>query len=366
MGLEQHIAEIRNSIKTGDYVNEAAVSQGIVLRILNALGWPTYDTQVVSPQFGLEGRRVDYALCHPPGKPIAFIEVKSIGQAEGAERQLFEYAFHKGIQLAILTDGQEWNFFLPAEQGDYADRCVYKLDIVERDLNDCTFRLSRYLRHDEVISGDAINAARKDYRDVARERLIQLTLPQAWDQLINDDDARLLELVADQVERLCGYKPNADTVALFLGNNVTSIPQNNPIPPSPPKVSVLAPVDVYRKRGSQPKALGFVLNGKHHPARNASEVLISVLEELTKRDRSFPARFAALPKHGQKRRYLAPNQEDLYPGRPDLAHDHSKRLASGWWVSTNHSRKGILKILRMACDVAHVSYGADLIVELGD
>ena len=234
VGLEQHIKEIRDSIKTGNFVNEAAVSQGIVLRILNALGWPAYDTQTVSPQFGLEGRRVDYALCHPPGKPIAFIEVKSIGQAEGAERQLFEYAFHKGIQLAILTDGQEWNFFLPAEQGDYADRRVYKLDIAERGLSDCTHRLSRYLSYDDVVSGDAINAAREDYRDVARERLIQSTLPQAWKQLIDDEDAQLLELVAGQVERLCGYKPNVDTVASFLGNSIAAIPHSTPNPTPPP------------------------------------------------------------------------------------------------------------------------------------
>ncbi|EQD78280.1 Type I restriction enzyme R protein N terminal domain protein, partial [mine drainage metagenome] len=115
---------------------EASVQQGIVLRLLHALSWPSYDTQIVCPEYSLEGRRVDYALCHPPGKPIAFVEVKQIGQSEGAERQLFEYAFHVGVPLAILTDGQEWNFFLPGEQGDYGERRVYKLDIVERDISE--------------------------------------------------------------------------------------------------------------------------------------------------------------------------------------------------------------------------------------
>ncbi|BAM00926.1 MULTISPECIES: type I restriction endonuclease [Caldilinea] len=124
MSLEQHIEEIRAGIKAGRFTNEASVSQGIVLRLLHALSWPSYDTQVVCPEYSLEGRRVDYALCHPPGKPIAFIEVKQIGQSEGAERQLFEYAFHVGVPLAVLTDGQEWNFFLPGEQGDYGERRV--------------------------------------------------------------------------------------------------------------------------------------------------------------------------------------------------------------------------------------------------
>ena len=192
MELERDIEEIRTAIKIGGFANEAAVSQGVVLRLLNSLGWPAYDTQTVSPQYGLEGRRVDYALCHPPGKPIAFIEVKNIGQGEDAERQLFEYAFHKGVQLAILTDGREWNFFLPAEHGDYAERRVYKLDIVERDLRECTLRLNRYLQYDAVLSGDAIEAARKDYRDVARERQIHSAFPRAWEHLVKNEDDLLL------------------------------------------------------------------------------------------------------------------------------------------------------------------------------
>jgi predicted type IV restriction endonuclease len=119
MSLSDEIDDIRAGIKAGRYGSEAAVSQGIVLRLLQALGWSTFDTHAVCPEFSLGGRRVDYALCHPTDKPVAFIEVKQIGQSGGAERQLFEYAFHVGVPLAILTDGQEWNFFLPGEQGDY-------------------------------------------------------------------------------------------------------------------------------------------------------------------------------------------------------------------------------------------------------
>jgi len=80
---------------------------------------------------------VDFALCHPPGKPVTLIEAKQIGQSDGAERQLFEYAFD-GVPMAILTDGREWNVFLPGEQGSYSERHVYKLDLMERDLAECS------------------------------------------------------------------------------------------------------------------------------------------------------------------------------------------------------------------------------------
>lgn len=363
MSLEKHIEEIRVGIKAGRFTNEASVSQGVVLRLLHALSWPTYDTQIVCPEYSLEGRRVDYALCHPPGKPIAFIEVKQIGQSEGAERQLFEYAFHVGVPMAILTDGQEWNFFLPGEQGDYGERRVYKLDIVERDIPECVARLSRYLKYDAIVTGAAIEAAREDYRNVSRDRQMKSTLPKAWAKLVEEEDELLLELVADRVESLCGYKPDLDSVAGFLKDNISlrtaSTPSTTPRLPLTPSTSV-QPV------GGRPGSIGFTLNGQHHPARNAREVLISVFETLSQRDASFLERFAALPKHGRTRRYLARTPEELYPGRPDLSREHSAKLNSGWWLGTNVSRAAIDRIIRMACEVARVNYAHELSVNLGE
>ncbi|MGH2531885.1 MAG: hypothetical protein ACRDJW_06215 [Thermomicrobiales bacterium] len=100
------IVDIQQRIRASEFVSEAAVSQGIVLRILSALSWPTFDPGVVIPEFSLSGRRVDFALCHPPKTPAVFIEVKQIGGGAEAERQLFEYAFHTGVPMAILTTGR--------------------------------------------------------------------------------------------------------------------------------------------------------------------------------------------------------------------------------------------------------------------
>jgi predicted type IV restriction endonuclease len=45
--LREDIEGIREAIKVGRFMNEAAVCQGIILRVLQALSWPTYDTQDV-------------------------------------------------------------------------------------------------------------------------------------------------------------------------------------------------------------------------------------------------------------------------------------------------------------------------------
>lgn len=375
MNLHAHIDEVRAGLRAGRYTNEAAVSQGIILRLLGALGWPTYDTQIVCPEYSLGGRRVDYALCHPANKSMAFIEVKQVGQSDGAERQLFEYAFHEGVPMAILTDGQEWNFFLPAEQGDYAERRVYKLDILERDLDESVARMDRYLSYSRVSAGDALAAAREDYRNVSRSRQMLSTLPEAWAKLVTDEDEVLLELVADKVESLCGFKPDVDTVAKFLRQCVaprpiatlsapgTGLRQGVTPPPAAPAVS-RAPAS--NNSATRLAAIGYTLEGQFTSCRNGREVLVSVFEAFAVRDSTFLERFAARPKHGRTRRYLARTPDELYPGRADLAREHSFKLKSGWYVGTNVSHAQIERIIEMACEVSRVRYGKDLTVSVSE
>jgi predicted type IV restriction endonuclease len=94
--------------------------------------------------------------------------------------------------------------------------------------------------------------------------------------------------------------------------------------------------------------------------RNSRGTLVTFFQALSKIDPIFFQGFAALPKHGKRRRYLAPNREELYPGREDLALSHSYELAPGWWIGTNYSAASIRRIITMACDVAGLQLGKDV------
>ena len=111
MELKEHIDDIRTRLENREFRNETAVSLGVVYRLLTALRWPTFNSQIVSPEHPIDTGKVDYALCHPAGEPLVLIEVKRGGNIEGAERQLFEYAFHHPTPILILTNGQLWRFF---------------------------------------------------------------------------------------------------------------------------------------------------------------------------------------------------------------------------------------------------------------
>ena len=80
--------------------------------------------------------------------------------------------------------------------------------------------------------------------------------------------------------------------------------------------------------------------------------MVKVFQVLAENDHGFLERFAALEKHGRKRRYLARNKYDLYPGRPDLANKTSKEIISNWWIGTNYSCQNIQTIIDLALEVA--------------
>jgi len=231
--------------------------------------------------------------------------------------------------------------------------------------------LERYLSYAQVSSGQAIAAAREDYKNISRNRQMFSSLPEAWSKLVSEEDEHLLELLADKVESLCGFKPDLDTVAKFLRENVQL---NNGIQERERPIQVARPLAApapieLKPQGqsiSSEHAVGFTLEGKFHPCRNGREVLVGVFEALSVRDVSFLERFASRPKHGRTRRYLARSPAELYPGRPDLAAAHFSKLKSGWFVGTNVSRAQIQRIAEMACEVARLRFGRELTICVGE
>jgi len=358
MAISNYIEGIKDRLRRGDFTSEASVSQGILLPTLHELEWPVFDTRIVIPEFSLKGRRVDYALCHPANKPSVFVEVKKVGLLDdGAEQQLFEYAYYIGVPMAILTDGQEWSFYLPAEQGRYDERRVYKLDILERSLEETVYRLERYLSYKNVYAGKALKAARSDYQNVARGREIKATLPRAWSALLEESDSLLLDILSEKVEDLCGYKPDLDMCSQFLAKSARQsaiIPVSTSSKPSLPSYILNQQTKKKTLHTSKVAPFSFEFKGKTYPARSAKGMMEKVFKLFAEEDPNFLEKFAAR-KHGNKRRYLAQDRQDLYPGRPDLVEAHSVEIAPGWWLGTHYSHRSFNSILTLAFEVIPTS-----------
>ena len=219
MNLEETIQDIQQKLKHNSYPNEQAISQGIVLPLVRGLGWDDSDPQTVTPEYTAGKGRVDYALFVQKGRePSIFIEVKFLGNIAGADEQVFQYAYHQGVPFLIVTDGNEWHFYLSTAAGNYDKRQVYKLDLLEREAQESATRLKRYLTYSEVKNGEALKKAQEDHQNITREGEAKNAIPEAWQKLLTDKDELLIEIVIEKVESLCGSKPKKQQVLDYLAS----------------------------------------------------------------------------------------------------------------------------------------------------
>ena len=380
MPLESALIDITARLRQGKFPNEQAISQGIVLRIFQELGWNTWDTNIVWPEYQTGEGRVDFALCDPPSKPAIVTEVKQPGKAEDAVRQALEYAFHSGVPFVILTDGRTWSFYLPAEQGSYEDRRVYKLDLYERPTHEAAEALKRYLAFTRVQSGESLEIARKEYRSRNRQSQAKAAIPNAWRELVEKGDETLVEILTSAVESRAGVRPNPDDVAEFLeglGKTISLstsvkiiqsqpkiIPSHHDNTLSQTKISPQAQNTAQRLSNESSRGGILTLRGKVFSYHNAKDAMIIILRELANADPQFLERCSQHPDvQGRKRRYIARTAEELYPDREDLRELY-ETLPGGWLITTNLNNLLKMTVIRLATEVAGLKFGEDVVVNL--
>ena len=345
MLLESTLDDIVTKLKEGRFPNEAAISTGIVLRVLSELDWQVHDTEVVWPEYNSGKGRVDFALCAPPSKPRVFIEVKQPGaaQAEGAIEQTLMYAFHTGVHYAVLTDGRTWNFYLPSEPGSYEDRCVLRLDLYERSSLDSRDALAHYLEHGRVASGEALEAARQEYRDRMSRDTARRTLPEAWSELVRKGNESLVRLLADAVEAQTNLRPiDADVLGFLQSLKSSGNVENVQVPSDVAKPS--------EPEKSHHKAI--IVAGKRHEYKSFVGAMVTVLTELHKLDQSFLDQLAKHPRIRRRTRMVvAKDPADIFPNSPHLR-NMVARLPDGWLVCKNFSSKDIRDVINVAADLS--------------
>lgn len=339
--------------------------------LLRALGWDDSDPEQVMPEYASGGRRVDFALSGIGKRPSIFIEVKGVGRTLEGDRQLFEYAFHEGIPLCLLTDGRDWSFYLPSGQGTYDERRLYRLQLTERPTAESAQILRRYLEQQRVKSGAAFDDAMRDYRDIASTREAARNLPKAWAELVEQPEDLLVELLASQTESNCGFRPSAEEVTGFLrtlkqtehfkGPSVPQMKSRSVEASEPPVPKASAPTEPVSGESPTGRALVFELFGQTQSAPNAAAALVDIMQAIA---RQFPNSMEAIAEaaKGRSRNHIARSPEEIYPARPDLA--RAAEIAPGWLVGLNIANREKIRIIREACRVTGLEFGLDVKVDM--
>ena len=361
MSLESTLDDIVTKLRAGRYPNEAAISTGIVLRVLRTLNWEDHDAEVVWPEYNVGKGRVDFALCHPPSKPIVFVEVKQPGAAESEDsiEQALLYGFRQGVPVVVLTDGRTWSFYLPAEPGSYEERRVLRLDLYESSSRDAEAALENYLEHGRVASCEALKAARREYRNRTSRDTARRALPVAWSKLVREGNELVVRLLADAVESQTKVRPIDADVLEFLrslpiraDSGRLPHPNRGVIPVDAPSVS---PEHDAHKRENKPRKRyqgAVIVAGKRLEYKSLIEAMITVLTELENSDYGFLNEFSKLPGiKRRKRTIIAKTAAEIFPRLPHLR-KMVGQLPNGWLVCTNFSPSEVMKVIEKAEDAS--------------
>lgn len=362
--LERALVKAREKLLSGG-LSEAQVSQGPVRSILQALEWDTFDVDCVVPEYSVGSRRVDYALRASSSTPDVFLEIKAPGKAdEDADRQLFEYAFHQGVPFAVLTDGRIWNFYLPSGQGDYQERRLFRLDIVEREISECCQRLERYLGFERIRKGVARAEAAKEYDDKFRQNKIKQLIPKVWKDRLAEPDELLCDALIEAVEAEGGERPTRRDVEDFLKEQATLSRL------LPPAQLVATPARPPTNKAQQITAvsppaepsIGFKFFDENWRSFSSGKQCdVAIIRQLIQRHPEFPERFRNAKSRG-KRAWIAHLAEELFPGRPDFQVSEVTDVGAGWFVGTQMSAQVEMpKWVEAACACVGLIFGKDLV-----
>ena len=240
--LRKFIEDLKNNREIPD-CDEATVEHLIVTPLLNHLGWSVSSTNGIKFRYVTGKDKVDYALMIN-SKPLIFIEVKRSRWQFNADekKQILNYAVYEGVELAILTNGTDWWFYLPNLKGSWDERKFNVIDINQQDLDEIVSKFYDFLEKNNVESGKAIENAKISHEIQKKRKLILETIPKAWNRIINEPHELLIELMKDTVEKLCRYKPDNEDIKLFLNKNkIQTVSMSIPTQsiPSPPKEKII-------------------------------------------------------------------------------------------------------------------------------
>ncbi|MDD2809654.1 type I restriction endonuclease [Rhodoferax sp.] len=199
--MQDLLKNVANNLRASHYKNEEHIRLGIVYRLLHKLGWDIWNPHAVRPEHAATPRedatRVDVALFMPPQyqRPAVFIEVKARGKLESsqawkdAETQLRDYNRNNSAEIAVLTDGRYWRFYLPGAAGEFSDKCFEKIDFLSDGdaLAEVELVLDTFISQKALQTEGAVKQAKEYLKRSDAERIMFDVLPVAQRDMSEDE-----------------------------------------------------------------------------------------------------------------------------------------------------------------------------------
>jgi hypothetical protein len=194
---------------------EEATKQLVILPILAHLEWNIHDINEVEPEYKVSDGRVDY--CLKINNKKIFLEAKRMREElENHEKQLLEYSFQEGVEIAILTNGLVWWFYLPLEKGHWQQRKFFTIDFNQQNSSTIMKHFNKFFNKDGIVDGSCINNAHAIKQGKEKNTALVKAIPEAWEKLLSGNEETFIDIFAEKVENLCGHRPEPDVLIDFM------------------------------------------------------------------------------------------------------------------------------------------------------
>lgn len=215
--LVEFIKKIQSNDRFSTF-DEAAIKQGIVLKILSLLDWDPFDVDEVQPEYEIQDGRVDFCLRKEKVNKVFILVRKNDKDFLKHQDRVLSVCAQGKVPIGILTNGLTWSLFLPLVQGSAEEKKFLAIEMGAQKAEEASETFKNFLTKENVVSGEAEKAAEDIYTARQRDFFIKETLPKAWAQIMSDPKKWLADILGSVTEELCGYNPDREVIEEFISS----------------------------------------------------------------------------------------------------------------------------------------------------
>ena len=307
--LVEFITKIQSDDRFGTF-DEAAIKQGIVLKVLSLLDWDPFDVDEVQPEYEIQGNRVDFCLKQQKANKVFILVKRNDKDFTKHQDKVLSFCVQGKVPIGILTNGLTWWFFLALVQGSAEEKKFLTIEMGNQKAEEASETFENFLTKENVVSGEAEKAAEDIYTARQRDFFIKETLPKAWAQIMSDPKKWLADILGSVTEELCGYHPDREGIEKFISSkfkekvDLESLVQPKiEAQPQPAKAAVRA--DDYTGKN----ILSFTLKGMRYEVKSWKAMFLKFCEVVLPKHKDDLEVLFTLSKPG--REYFSKNPYQL-------------------------------------------------------
>ncbi len=215
--MKKELLDLVNTLKANSkiaFYDKSQIIQSVVLPVLSALKWEIFDVEEVFPNYPLSSGDVDFSL-RLNNENKVFIMVGRPGEDMGKKLPaLLNFSKEASTPIGILTDGIEWHFYLPLQEGERSK--FFHINILMQDPEDITQRFVDFLAKDKVLKGKAQQNAEKIFKSRKKKSVVREALQKVMDEFLTAEVNPLTVSLSSEAEKIAGYPVEPSDVESFL------------------------------------------------------------------------------------------------------------------------------------------------------